>query len=71
MSTATTEKPTTVRNDGNHDKYAHYAPKADIDRAILDGVEITALCGKQWRPDVAVAGHSVCPACRTAWEALP
>lgn len=61
---------TTVTDEpGDHDRFAHYYKKADLDRALLEGVEITALCGKVDRPLRGIEGRSVCPECKEAWEA--
>ena len=57
-------------NTGDHDKFAHYARKADIELAIFDGLEITALCGKKWRPEGDFMKHPVCPTCKEIWETL-
>ena len=65
----TRNKATT--GDGNHDKFAHYAPKTEIERAVFDGVEIIALCGKKWRPEGDFAGYPVCPTCKERFEQLP
>lgn len=55
---------------GDHDTFSHYCRKADIERSMFEGVEITALCGKKWRPSKDFAKYPVCPDCKTAWEGL-
>lgn len=60
-----------ITDSGDHDIFAHYVNKADLERAIFDGVEIKALCGKMWRPDKDYAKYPVCPECKTIWETLP
>lgn len=59
-----------VTNNGDHDTFAHYARKTDIERSIFDGVEITALCGKRWRPDKDFAKYPVCPTCKGIYDSL-
>jgi len=40
-----------IDNDGDHDRFAHYVPKADIIRSNVEGVPAIALCGKRWIPN--------------------
>ena len=40
-------RPRPVTDDGDHDRFAHYAKKADIARAYVTGEAIVALCGKK------------------------
>ena len=66
MSTDTLEKNDTKvihTNDGDHDKFSHYCDKADIEKAILDGIPCTALCGKKWLPNSDPQKYPVCPEC--------
>lgn len=59
------EKNETVTTDsGDHDLFAHYARKTDIERSLFEGVEITALCGKKWRPSRDFAKFPVCETCK-------
>lgn len=60
---------TTPQEPGDHDRFAHYYSKKDLDRAMFDGVSITALCGKVDRPLRGIEGRTVCPDCKEAWEA--
>ena len=53
-----------LSNDGDHDKFAHYAEKADITEAFVTGIPIIALCGKIWVPTRDGAGFPVCPKCK-------
>ena len=72
MSADVLEKPDTRTTDsnGDHDKFAHYARKTDIERAVFEGATITALCGKQWRPEGDFASFPVCPTCEERYAAL-
>ena len=68
----TLEKPSLAHTDqGDHDKLAHYARKTDIERSIFEGVEITALCGKKWRPEGDFTKYPVCETCKERWKTLP
>ncbi|MEW1990734.1 DUF3039 domain-containing protein [Microbacterium sp. NPDC078849] len=72
MSTDTLEKPDTVTTDaGDHDLFSHYARKDDIERSMFEGVEITALCGKKWRPSRDFTKFPVCGTCKTILEGIP
>lgn len=57
-------KPT---DTGDHDRFAHYYSKRDLEQATFDGVEITALCGKK---DVPTRDFTKYPTCRTCQEVL-
>lgn len=59
-----------VTDDGDHDRFAHYFRKEDIDKAWLDGAEITALCGKKDKPTREVGKYPVCPSCKEIYETL-
>lgn len=53
---------------GDEDLFSHYARKADIENAILYGVECTALCGKKWFPSRDPEKFPVCPRCKEIYE---
>ncbi len=62
----TTILPSPVRPDldeGDHDRFAHYARKADIARAAVTGETITAICGKRFTPTRDPQRYPVCPTC--------
>lgn len=56
---------------GDHDRFAHYFKKTDIERAFFDGATITALCGKKDRPVRDFAGYPICPTCKEILAELP
>lgn len=62
--TLTVEKVDTTTEQGDHDLLAHYASKKDIERSMFEGVEITALCGKKWRPSRDFTRFPVCQTCQ-------
>lgn len=71
MSALLEKELTTVSTDeGDHDLFAHYCRKQDIERSMFDGVEITALCGKKWRPSRDFARYPVCQECKDKFEGL-
>ena len=58
------EKQLEATDAGDHDLFSHYCKKADIERAILAGAVITALCGKKWTPTRDFTKFPVCPDCK-------
>lgn len=56
--------------DGDHDRFAHYVLKEDIVRANVEGVPVTALCGKKWIPNRDPDRYPVCPTCREIMSAI-
>ena len=57
-------------DDGDHDKFAHYASKADITASAVNGTAVTAICGKKWVPTRTPDGYPVCPDCKKIYEAM-
>ncbi len=64
------EDTTTITDDGEHDVMAHYAKKADILAARIEGVPCTALCGKKWIPARDEQKYPVCGTCREIYESM-
>ncbi len=56
--------------DSGDDIYAHYADASDITRAMVLGVEITALCGKTWIPSRAPENYPVCAKCEEIYKSI-
>ena len=66
------KETTTITTDaGDHDRFAHYFKKSDIEATFMDGVEITALCGKKDRPTRDFMKYPVCGTCKDIMEGLP
>jgi hypothetical protein len=65
-----TETPTPrLSNDGgDHERFAHYAPKEKIVEASVMGTPITALCGKVWVPSRDPKRFPVCPECKDIYD---
>lgn len=71
MATKTLEENKTAPIDsegGDHDTFAHYVKADELERAMLDGVPCTALCGKKWIPQKDHTKYPVCPTCKDLWE---
>ena len=56
---------------GDHDRFAHYFKKADLEAAFFEGKTITALCGKKDCPTRDFTKYPVCPTCKETFESLP
>jgi hypothetical protein len=49
--------------DGDHDRFAHYVSRKELERAQRTGKPVTALCGKRWKPDADPSKYPMCPTC--------
>lgn len=47
-----------------HYVYAEKYPEAKVTEAIVNGLELTALCGKQWVPTREAENWPVCRTCK-------
>ena len=70
MTTETRNAPQNVQQDGDHDKFAHYAEKDEIMEAFVNGIPIVALCGKIWVPTRDGSLFPVCPECDKIYSQL-
>lgn len=58
-------------DDGaDKDRFSHYASKDEIIRSAVEGVAITALCGKQWKPSRSPEKYPICPECKDIYEGM-
>ena len=57
-----------VTSDGDHERFAHYAPADEVTRALVEGVPVVALCGKVWVPHRDPQKYAVCPTCKELYE---
>jgi hypothetical protein len=63
------EERTDYRYDeGDHEKFSHYAPKDKIMQAMIEGTPVRALCGKLWVPSRDPKRFPVCPVCKDLYE---
>jgi hypothetical protein len=58
-------------DDGDHERFSHYVPKAKLTEALVTGTPVTALCGKVWVPSRDPKRYPVCPTCKELWERMP
>jgi len=56
--------------EGDHDKFAHYAQKDQITEALVNGLPIVALCGKIWVPSRDPDNFPICPRCAELYKTL-
>src|SRR3954452_19937553 len=63
--------PRTSNDDGDHERFAHYAPKDKIVEAMVTATPIRALCGKVWVPSRDPQRYPVCPTCKEIYDTLP
>lgn len=57
-------------DQGDHDKFAHYCPKNELDRWMLEGTPVTAICGKKWVPAGDYAKYPICPTCLEIYQSF-
>lgn len=70
MSTELENVTSNITQDGDHDKFAHYAEKDEIMKAFVHGVPIIALCGKIWVPTRDGSLFPICPDCEKVYSQL-
>jgi hypothetical protein len=68
-----TEERTDERTDyrldeGDHERFSHYADKDKIMEAMVNGTPVRALCGKVWVPSRDPKRFPVCPECKEIYE---
>ena len=57
-------------DDGDHDRFSHYARKDKLTDAMVMGTPVVALCGKVWVPSRDPKKYPICPTCKEIWETL-
>lgn len=64
------DERTTPLEDGDHERFSHYVPKAKLVKAMINGTPVVALCGKVWVPTRNPEKFPVCPECQEIWESF-
>jgi hypothetical protein len=59
-----------LHEGGDHERFAHYVPKDQLEKAIFEGTPCRALCGKIWTPTRDAMKFPVCPECKEKYEQL-
>lgn len=64
-----TEERTEYRvQEGDHERFSHYADRDKIMEAMVNGTPVRALCGKVWVPSRDPSRFPVCPTCKEIYE---
>jgi hypothetical protein len=64
-----TEERTEYRvQEGDHERFSHYADRDKIMEAMVNGTPVRALCGKVWVPSRDPSRFPVCPECKEIYE---
>lgn len=78
MTTPTESRQTLVEErtelrleEGDHERFSHYADKDKIMEAMVNGTPVRALCGKVWVPSRDPKRFPVCPECKEIYESIP
>ena len=58
-------------DEGDHERFSHYADKDKIMEAMVNGTPVRALCGKVWVPSRDPKRFPVCPECKEIYESIP
>ena len=58
-------------DNGDHERFAHYADRDDVTEALIMGYPIMALCGKIWVPSRDPKKVPLCPTCKEVYESFP
>lgn len=69
METEIFEQTITTDN-GDHERFCHYANKNEITESMVTGKPIRALCGKVWVPSRDPSKFPLCPTCKEIFEEL-
>jgi hypothetical protein len=56
--------------EGDHERFSHYAEAEKITEAMVMGTPIRALCGKVWVPSRDPKRFPVCPECKEIYETV-
>ncbi len=56
--------------EGDHERFSHYAPKDKIIQSAVTGKPLRALCGKLWVPSRDPEKFPVCPTCKEVYEKM-
>jgi len=67
-ATITEERVEVSTDNGDHERFSHYAEKEKITEAMVLGTPVTALCGKVWVPSRDPSRFPICPMCKEIFE---
>ncbi len=69
-ATITEERVEVSTDNGDHERFSHYADKEKITEAMVMGTPVTALCGKVWVPSRDPSRYPICPTCKEIFDDL-
>jgi hypothetical protein len=58
-------------DDGDHERFSHYADRDKITEAMVTGTPVVALCGKVWVPSRDPKKYPICPDCKRLFDLGP
>jgi len=58
------------REEGDHERFAHYVKKEKILESAVTGKPVRALCGKKWVPSRDPEKFPICPTCKSIFDGL-
>jgi hypothetical protein len=67
-ATITEERVEYSTDNGDHERFSHYAEKDKITEALVLGTPVTALCGKVWVPSRDPSRFPICPTCKEIFD---
>lgn len=65
------DRRTVPTEEGDRERFSHYADKDKLTEALVMGTPVVALCGKVWVPSRDPSKFPVCPECKDIWESMP
>ena len=75
VTTPTTQRETLIEErtdyrtqEGDHERFSHYADRDKIMEAMVNGTPVRALCGKVWVPSRDPSRFPICPECKEIYE---
>jgi len=69
--TLTTGRPDLRLDDGDHERFSHFADRDKVTEAMVMGTPVVALCGKVWVPSRDPKKYPVCPECQRLYDLGP
>ncbi len=70
MSDTVLSPDVVTTDEGDHDRFSHYADKDKIMQSAVEGTPVVALCGKVWIPSRDPQKYPTCPECKEIYESL-
>lgn len=71
METLDRDQQTSTTDGEERDRQTHYVKHDELERAMLDGIPATALCGKKWIPNRDPKRYPLCKTCKDLLTKLP